>query len=144
MKRILMFLLAAVMVFSLTSCVFNLTDRDSVIRLYERNEERFAAAAETGDFEKLEKIIGVQEVDIREDGDSFQAEISCGANGFASSTHYYGIFYSETVDFDNSVATKPEEWTKEGAGYRYTEAEGDNTFYYEPLGGGYYYFEEHY
>lgn len=129
----------------IVSCSANFTGKDKIIQLYVSHENLFSEAALTGDFESLEKISGVQKVSIRESDESCEVDIFCGGSGFGSSTHYYGIRYSETFDPCACMNDDPlSEWKAEGNGYRFDEANGDNSFYYEPLGNHYFYYEEHY
>lgn len=132
------------MVSLLAACSRELTDKNRIIRLYRKNEDAFIQAASSGDFSKLENIHGVQEVNVRRSGDNFEVEIYCGGSGFGSSTSYYGILYSKDFYPESSFIEYPNEWFIEGNGFRYKQADGDNSKYYESLGNKYYYYEEHY
>ena len=132
-------LLCFVLVF--TSCSKNLTKKSDIISLYQKNEDTFLKAASSGDYSSVEHINGVQRVLIWED----YVDIKCGGAGFGSSTHYYGIFYS---DNDNlcaiDVAGPENKLVKYGDGYLYQEDDGDNRYYVEPLGNHFYYYEAHF
>lgn len=120
----------------------NLTDRDSVVDLYRENEEAFLKAAETGSFEDLKDIFGVSDVHLNRD----YVDIYCGGTGMAPSSSYYGIFYSEGDDLcaidvapgDSSALTERD------GGYFWEESGGDNSYYVEPLGNHYFYYEAHF
>ena len=120
----------------------NLTDRDSVVDLYRENEEAFLKAAETGSFEDLKDIFGVSDVHVNRD----YVDIYCGGTGMAPSSSYYGIFYSEGDDLcaldvapgDSSALTE------RNGGFSWEESGGDNSYYVEPLGNHYFYYEAHF
>ena len=98
---------------------------------------------ETGDFSAVRGLRGIREIQTRGDGE--EIEFFCGGRGLVPASSYYGILYvsgGEEV-FLRAAEASPE-WSAEGAGWRYRQAEGDNDFYYEPLGQGFYYYEEHY
>ena len=119
-----------------------LTNREDIVAMYRRNEAAFIEAAETGDFQSLERVYGVMNVDY----ESNCIDIECGGAGLGSSTHYYGIFYSEKDDlYAVHIACGSREWLKQdGEGYRYKQNGGDNEYYVEPLGNHYFYYEAHY
>lgn len=120
----------------------NPTSKNAVTKLYIRHQAQFEKAAETGDFSSLEKIRGVHDVsesDPRNYEDTWY-NISCGGKGFGPSTHYYGIFYSES----DVEAKLNENYHPDGNGYRYKQPDGDNETYIEPLGNNYYYYEAHF
>ncbi len=118
----------------------NLTDRDSVADLYRENEEAFRKAAETGSFEDLKDIFGVSNVYVKSDC----VDIYCGGTGIAPSSSYYGIFYSEADDpFALYEPVTPDNPRPEGRGYSFSDS-ARNTFYVEPLGNHYFYYEAHY
>lgn len=142
MKKTICIMMSFVILCLLTSCSKNLTDKNSIIKMYSNHEAEFANVAQTTDFSDLERISGVQKVIVWEE----YIDIQCGGSGFGSSTHYYGIFYSET---DNLVAIDVagplDELIEDGNGYRYRESDvGDNEYYVEPLGNHYFYYEAHF
>ena len=140
MKRILC-IAALSLVFLLTSCINNLTSKESIENLYTKNEKLFIDAASDGSFADLEKINGVWEVSVKDD----HVDIKCGGNGLGSSTNYYGIFYSENDDLCAvDVAGPRDELVADGDGYRYVQSDGDNEYYVEPLGNHYFYYEAHF
>ena len=130
-----------IMICFLSACSGNLTSKESIKDLYTQNETLFASAASSGSFSDLEKLRGVQNVFVRDE----YVNIECGGSGFGSSTHYYGIFFSETDDFCAvDVAGPIDELVADGDGYRYKQSDGDNEYYVEPLGNHYFYYEAHY
>lgn len=141
MKKILVLLFSLCLFVAFTACSKNLTEKQDIIALYQRNEDSFLQAANTGDYSAIERISGVQKVFISED----YVDIQCGGSGMGSSTHYYGIFYS--VD-DNlcaiDVAGLKDKLVKQGGGYFYQEENGDNRYYVESLGDHFYYYEAHF
>ncbi len=124
----------------LGGCSGNLTDKDRILSLYRGNESAFASAVESGDYSAVKKLRGVREIHIRED--SGEIEFYCGGKGLVPGSSYYGILYSKT-DFRRLAESSPE-WFAEDGGYRYEQSGGDNRFYYEPLGNGFYYYEQHF
>ncbi len=132
MKKILTVLLLLSIV-ALTSCAANLTDQESVTKLFNKHREEFLDAASTGDFTALEKIRGVRSVY----SDGSEVIIWCGGTGMGSNTNYYSIVYSEEKAFDDPFLTYEN-------GYLYRQDGGDNVIYYESLGDHFYYCEEHY
>jgi hypothetical protein len=121
----------------------NLTDRDEIIALFHDNETAFLKAAETNSFDDLLSIYGVSHVYVHDNG---IVDISCGGKGMGSNTHYYGIYYSEDDDLcaidvapgDSSALTERD------GGFSWEESGGDNSYYVEPLGNHYFYYEAHY
>ena len=142
MKRTILCIIALMMTACLLSACFNnLTSKESIEELYTKNEILFADAASSGNFADLEKISGVNEV-LVQDG---YVDIRCGGSGLGSSTHYYGIFFSETDDLCSVIFSGPrDELVEDGDGYRYKQTDGDNEYYVEPLGNHYFYYEAHF
>ena len=120
----------------------NLTDRDSVVAFYRKNEAAFLSAAQTKDFDSLSSLFGVSEVYVRDE----YIDVSCGGFGIGPDTNYYGIFYSEGDDLcaidvapgDSSALTERD------GGFFWEESGGDNSYYVEPLGNHYFYYEAHF
>ena len=125
----------------LSACSSNLTSKESIVNLYTKNEALFIDAASDGSFSDLEKIRGVQKVLAWDEC----VDIKCGGSGFGSSTHYYGIFFSETDNLCAVVVAGPrDELVEDGSGYSYKQSDGDNEYYVEPLGNHYFYYEAHF
>ena len=143
MRKRTLFILGAILILLLAACSRNLTDKSRIISLFRKNESTFLSAVETGDFSAVSRLRGIREITTR--GDEGEIEFFCGGRGLIPASSYYGILYvsgGEEV-FLRAAEASPE-WSAEGAGWRYRQAEGDNDFYYEPLGQGFYYYEEHY
>ena len=81
MKKFLAYLLVAFLILSLCACSKNLTDKNDITRLFQKNEQSFLTAAETGDWEQLEKIRGINDVFVL---DAY-IDIQCGGAGFGPS-----------------------------------------------------------
>lgn len=141
MKKVILCLFILFTIIVLPSCSANLTKRSDIISLFQNYEDLFIEASTSGEFSKLEKIKGVQKVLTW----NKCTDIQCGGAGFGSSTHYYGIFYSET---DNlcaiDVAGPRDELVVDKDGYRYKQSDGDNEYYVEPLGNHFFYYEAHF
>lgn len=141
MKKSILCLFILFTIIVLSSCSNNLTDRSDIISFFRNYEDAFIEASTSGDFSKLEKIKGVQKVLIWDE----YTDIQCGGDGFGSSTHYCGIFYSET---DNlcaiDVAGPRDELVADEKGYCYKQSDGDNEYYVEPLGNHFFYYEAHF
>ena len=141
MKGILALCMALCMVFSHASCSENLTDQESVIALYQNHQEIFLQAALTGDYSGVESLRGVQKVNVWDN----YVDIPCGGAGFGSSTHYYGIFYSPEDDLCAvDVAGARDQLVAHGEGYLYCQPGSDDSYYVQPLGNHFYYYEAHF
>jgi transcription elongation factor Elf1 len=123
------------MLVTLTACSTNSND---VITLFQENEAIFLQAANTGDYSQIEVIMGVQNVNVYES----HIDIQCNSEGFASETKYCGIFYSAENDLCAvNVAGPKDKVVEKGEGYLYQEESGDNSYYVEPLGNHFFYYE---
>lgn len=141
MKKAIICLLSAFLLFVLASCSNNLTDKNDIISVFRKNESSFIEASESSAYKNLEKIKGIQKVIIWDD----YIDIQCGGSGFGPHTHYYGIFFSLTDDLCAiDVAGPADELVDDGNGYRYQQQNGDNAYYVEPLGNHYFYYEAHF
>ncbi len=140
MKKVL-FVVVLIVICLLSACSSNLTSKESVVNLYTKNEALFIDAASKKSFSDLEKINGVQKVLVWDN----YVDIQCGGSGFGSSTHYYGIFFSEDDDLCAvDVAGPLNELVEDGNGYLYEQSDGDNEYYVEPLENHYYYYEAYF
>lgn len=125
----------------LTGCGGKMKNRGEITALYRAHAPIFAAAAETGDFSAVRALRGVESVYISET----YVDIFCIGEGYGSSTHYYGIFYSPADDMCAIDLAYPRgELKPDGDGYSWSEPGGDNSYYVEPLGGQFYYYEAHF
>lgn len=141
MKKAFFAILLIILLTSMTACSSNLTDKDDIISLYSKNEEAFVQASKSGDFSTLERIFGINKVLVLET----YVDIQCGGAGFGPSTHYYGIFYSADDNLCAVDVAGPKDNLKEWEnGYFYQQEDGDNTYYVEPLGNHFFYYEAHF
>ena len=144
MKKLTSVILTICLLASMFGCVGNsknLTSQSEIIEMYQKNEKNFTDASLSGDFSELEAIAGVQEVVAHDE----YIDIQCGGSGLGSSTHYFGILYSADENFISLDVAEPyDSVMQEGMGYRYTQDNGDNFCYIEPLGNHFYYYEAHF
>lgn len=141
MKKLTALFLLASILLTFTSCFRNLTDKSDIISLFQKNEETFIKAVQSADYSDVERISGVQKVDIS----AAYVDIQCGGAGLGSSTHYYGIFYSADDDLCAiDVAGPKDELVEDDDGYLFSEDSGDNRYYVEPLGNHFFYYEAHF
>ncbi len=121
----------------------NITNKDRIISIFYRHGSKFAEAVAVGDYSSVEKIRGVTSA-----GENWgRIEFRFGGAGLVSSSSYYGVCYIPgTVGGDYAeVFGSDSHWSVDGDGYRYIQGgKGDNEFYYEALGNGFYYYEEHF
>ena len=141
MKKLLSILLAVSVLLTIAACNRNLTEKNDIISLFQKNKAVFLQAVSSGDYSALERVNGVQNVYCA----ATYIDIKCGGAGLGSSTHYYGIFYSAD---DNlcaiDVAGPRDQLAEYGNGYLYQETGGDNRYYVESLGDHFYYYEAHF
>lgn len=140
MKKLTLVLLLP-MLFLLTACVNRPEIKASIISLYRENETLFTEAASSGDFSTVATLNGVESVYHGQD----YVSIFCRGTGFASNSCYFGLYYSATDNLCAQYGSLPaDELAPAGNGYRYQQPDGDNTYYVEPLGNHYFYYEETY
>ena len=142
--RFLLFpFMMAACIFCLTSCR-GLTSRESIVSLYLENAGAFRRASETGDWEALSEINGIERIKAEERC----INMLCGGIGFGSGTSYYGIFYSDSDDLlaVNVSLGSLEELQHQGPGFIYVPpfSESNKRYYVEPLGNHFFYYEAHY
>lgn len=144
MRKRILFILGAILILLLAACSRNLTDKSRIISLFRKNESTFLSAVETGDFSAVSRLRGIREITTR--GDEGEIEFFCGGRGLVPASSYYGILYipdAEDRELSQVFGDSPG-WSAEGEGCRYRQTDGDNEFYYEPLGHGFFYYEEHF
>lgn len=135
------FAVLIIILITFAACSRNLTDKGDIVSLFHNNETMFLQAADSGDWTAIERLNGVRLVYPS----AKCVDIQCGGAGFASNTHYYGIFYSAEDDLCAIWVSGPaEELVAQGDGYLYEQTEGDNRSYIEPLGNHFYYYEGHF
>ena len=145
MRKAAALVICLLFILGAAGCGGNLTGKDRIISLYRKNESAFIAAAASGDTAAVKKLRGIREVSPRGDGEHKEIEFSCGGIGLVPSASYYGILYVENGEavFSQLCDSSPE-WSYDGEGYHYRQADGDNDFTYEPLGNDFFYYEEHF
>ena len=144
MRKRTLFILGAILVLLLAACSRDLTDKSRIISLFRKNESTFLSAVETGDFSAVSRLRGIREITTR--GDEGEIEFFCGGRGLVPASSYYGILYvpdAEDRELSQVFGVSPE-WSADGEGYRYRQTDGDNEFYYDPLGHCFFYYEEHF
>ncbi len=139
-----MFVIIFALAGSFSACTQNLTDKERIVTLFEQNEMLITDAVQTGDFEKVRQIKGIQNVYISEQYNYIDFE--CGGSGFGPSTHYYGFYFSPEDDLTawNGGACPVQELIVDGEGYSWQEIDGDNRYYVEKIGDHFYYYEAHF
>ena len=142
MKRLLVFVLLAVFVFSLTGCGAKNAKSD-IFNLVENNYDEILAACENKDSEALLAIDGVTRVNIV-DG---YVLVYCKGAGIAPSSQDYGFYYSEdnspvTVDCNLGIVCYAADLSPEGDGYQCIVS--GNTFYTEHIKGNIYFYSNAY
>lgn len=140
-KRNIVLLLLSCSFLLMNGCTSPQGNRERIISAYQKNEDVFIDAVQSGDYSTVELLSIVKTVYVAKDYVDFQGK----GYGLGPSTHYYGIFYSHDGDLCAvDVAGPREELTKSGAGYQYQENNGDNRYYVEPLGNNFFYYEAHF
>ncbi len=143
MKKIAL-LLSLVLVIGIMfgACSNNLTDKEDIIKVFNKNEETIIEAVKNNSFEQVKKISGIQNVYVGDDYIDFE----CGGSGMGPSTHYYGFFYSpdDNLTAWNGGACPKDELKENGNGFRWEQKEGDNIYYVEKIGEHFFYYEAHF
>ena len=116
--------------------------KDQIFSLVQDNHEFLQECIDTGDFEKAKQIEGIKDVYSSEKGSYI--EFYCGGTGLASSSSYYGFYFSPD-DVPLAVAVIPtEKLVPQDDGYGYNEPKGDNKYYTERILENWFYYEAHY
>ncbi len=141
MKKILTPIIIAACIFTIVAlCPRNLTDKEDIISLFNKKQEIFIEAVNSGDYKTAEKVRGVHKITVYDNPAC--VEFMCGGAGFGPSTHYYGFYYSESDDL--CAIFGGAELVAHGSGWLYEEENGDNSYYVEPLGNHFFYYEAHF
>lgn len=139
MKKISALFVLICMLVSLAACS-GLTDKDSIIAMFNENRNVFLQAAASEDFSMVESLTGVESVYIGGN----HVDIMCGGAGFGPHTQYYGIYFSHNDNLNAmGYAQNKEALKKQGNGFIYEEG-SDYRYYVEPLGDHFFYYELHY
>ncbi len=142
MKKPVLAALALTFIIIFSSCSMNLTNKNAIIDVFNKNEESITEAVESGNFYDAMEIKGIYEVSVYQNYVDFQ----CGATGIVPSSSYYGFFYSPYNDPAVILGSghTVDEFTQEGDGFIWNEPEGDNEFYVEKLAECFFYYEMHF
>lgn len=153
-KKVVAFLLAASMLFTLTGCsdwVGGLAflamvlmsddsaDKDDVFAFVQENEAALLKAIEDKDFSDYENKGFIKKIDC----DIQVVDFSCGGAGVGSGTSYVGFFYTADDDMAAVWCAPYSEASLEpsGSGFAWQEENGDNRYYTEHICGHFYYYE---
>ena len=153
-KKVVAFLLAASMLFTLTGCsdwVGGLAflamvlmsddsaDKDDVFAFVQENEAALLKAIEDKDFSDYENKGFIKKIDC----DILVVDFSCGGAGVGSGTSYVGFFYTAADDMTDVWCAPYSEASLEpsGSGFAWQEENGDNRYYTEHICGHFYYYE---
>jgi hypothetical protein len=153
-KKVVAFLLAASMLFTLTGCsdwVGGLAflamvlmsddsaDKDEVFAFVQENEAALLKAIEDKDFSSYENKGFIKKIDC----DILVVDFSCGGAGVGSGTSYVGFFYTADDDMAAVWCAPYSEASLEpsGSGFSWQEENGDNRYYTEHICGHFYYYE---
>ncbi len=145
MKRICLVAMLLLFIGLLSACNFSfggwnrLNTPDAIKSFLSQNVDEIKEIIDTGDYEKLKALKGVESVFVDDD----YIEFFCGGNVIGPGTHYYGFFYDINGDLKDS-ASPGEGWMADGKGFRWTEPDGDNEFYIEKIIEGFFYYEGHF
>jgi hypothetical protein len=153
-KKVVAFLLAASMLFTLTGCsdwVGGLAflamvlmsddsaDKDEVFAFVQENEAALLKAIEDKDFSAYENKGFIKKIDC----DIQVVDFSCGGAGVGSGTSYVGFFYTADDDMAAVWCAPYSEASLEpsGSGFAWQQENGDDRYYTEHICGHFYYYE---
>ena len=153
-KKVVAFLLAASMLFTLTGCsdlVGGLTflamvlmsddsaDKDDVFAFVQENEAALLKAIEDKDFSDYENKGFIKKIDC----DILVVDFSCGGAGVGSGTSYVGFFYTAADDMADVWCAPYSEASLEpsGSGFAWQQENGYDRYYTEHICGHFYYYE---
>lgn len=147
-KRLACLLLLACFVMFLTACaplalfffdtlVSDHLSKKEIFSLVKKNEELLRNDVANHDFTKSAELKGIVEINVEEEIIDFD----CGGSGFGSATSYYGFYYASGDDKMTAIWCGGGPLSKDGDGYSWREAEGDNSYYTEEICENFYYYE---
>jgi hypothetical protein len=153
-KKVVAFLLAASMLFTLTGCsdlVGGLAflamvlmsddsaDKDEVFAFVQEKEAALLKAIEDKDFSAYENKGFIKKIDC----DIHVVDFSCGGAGVGSGTSYVGFFYTADDDMAAVWCAPYSEASLEpsGSGFAWQQENGDDRYYTEHICGHFYYYE---
>lgn len=141
MKKTGMILCTVFLLLGLAACnpLDGRADKDTIFQLVTDKRQLLLSCIEKNDFEELDWNLSIQEIDVNDD----HVDFSCGGAGFGSQTAYRGFFYTENEDMYAVWCAPPNDQrlSAEGDGYKWTEENGDNTYYVEKICDNFYYYE---
>lgn len=141
MKKLVSAVLMLCLLFGLTACspLDNMTSRERIFRVVEKNEELLRSCIESGDFTPLNRILIIGDISVKDSCIDFD----CGGAGFGSQTAYCGFYYTESNDMYAIWCAPPhgESLTQQGSGYYWEQQDGDNTYYTEKICDNFYYYK---
>lgn len=144
MKKILVVLCVIFLLLAVIACnpLDGRADKDMIFRLVTDNQQLLLNCIEKNNFDELNwslSSLSIREVDVNED----HVDFSCGGAGFGSQTAYRGFFYTENDDMYAVWCAPPNDQllSADGAGYTWTEENGDNTYYVEKICDNFYYYD---
>ena len=141
MKRIFVFVLVIILVFTLAGC--RKTPKEDVFSLVEKKYDTILKACEEKDTDALLSIKGITKVNIV-DG---YVLVFCKGTGISVSSQDYGFYYSKenspvAIDCNLDIVCEADGLTPEGNGFQCIVNE--NTFYTEHIEGNIYFYSNAY
>ena len=141
MKRIFVFVLVIILVFTLAGC--RKTPKEDVFSLVEKKYDTILKACEEKDTDALLSIKGITKVNIV-DG---YVLVFCKGTGISVSSQDYGFYYSKenspvAIDCNLDIVCEADGLTPEGNGFQCIVNE--NTFYTERIEGNIYFYSNAY
>lgn len=142
MKKLLTYMLAISLVFTLVGCGSG-NSKEDIFNLVETNYDAILNACEEQDEAALLAIDGIKNVNIVED----YIIVYCEGAGIAPSSQDYGFYYSAenspvAVDCNQDIIRNADALTPDGAGF--TCVVNYNTFYTEHIKGNLYFYSNSY
>lgn len=111
--------------------------KDEIISLVLTNKESLLNDISDENFENCKRIPEIKEVNVF-DG---YIEFYCGGSGAGGETDYSGFYYFGTLDLQEIFDTLGQhDFVREGDGYIWRQADGDNIVYIEQITEAFYYY----
>ena len=140
MKRLALVYVIFLSCIFLSSCADNLSKKQ-IFTLVKEHHDFLQQCIDERNYHRALDIKGIQ--DTYEKRNDY-VEFYCGGAGWASSTSYYGFYYSP-ADIPLAVdVTKTSMLTPKDDGWGWKEPDGDNIYYTERIMAHWYYYESHY
>ena len=112
-----------------------------IFSIVQNNQEVLQECVDTNDYDKAEKIDGIEEVKYYQSGP--YTVFFCYAEGIAGSTADYGFYYSPDDTPLGIVYAEKEDLEPDEEGFSYYEPDSDNWYYTERITKNWYYYEEY-